>query len=192
MEIDFDTINAEIETSEVFALEKVEETLTACIDLDHFVKSSHDYEVKDRESAQQCLSMSLQARKMRQALDKTRAEIVRPHFDFQRAVNKLSRSFENTLEEIEKLLTFKINKWLEKNKEAEPAEIINHGMKVEDGSLSKKQTWHFEIEKEDIVPREFLSIDEKKIQLAIKNGVRNIEGVRIYEKMELDLRVKNK
>jgi cupin superfamily acireductone dioxygenase involved in methionine salvage len=50
------------------------------------------------------------------------------------------------------------------------------------------KVWTFEILSESLVPREYLTIDEKKIKVAISTGVREIAGVKIYQKEQLSLR----
>jgi hypothetical protein len=47
------------------------------------------------------------------------------------------------------------------------------------------KTWDFEIVDDSDVPRLFCSADPKKIREAIKNGAREIRGVRIFEKTEI-------
>lgn len=196
MEIDFDTINEEIESKELitidqFDVQEPERVLAQSINLTPFIEASQSFEIVDRESARQGLAMSLQARKMRQSLDKTRSEIIRPHLDFQRAVNKFAKSFEQKLTEIETGLTEKLKIYMEANQENQYVDLMNQSITVEDGKLSKKLTWQFEIEDETLIPREYLCIDEKKIKLAIKQGLRVIAGLKIEEKIEIDLRVKN-
>ena len=44
-----------------------------------------------------------------------------------------------------------------------------------------RKTWKFEVINPGEVPRVYLTIDEGKIRLSVKDGARNIPGVRIYE-----------
>ena len=46
-----------------------------------------------------------------------------------------------------------------------------------------RKTWTFEIEDADQVPNEFKTIDEKAIRQAIKDGAREIKGLKIYQKI---------
>lgn len=193
-EIDFETINDELVESvemEPLNVPQAEIVIAKTIDLNPFIEVADKFEIVDRESAKQCLSMSLQARKMRQALDKTRADIVRPAYDFQKAINKFAKTFEIKLQEIEDGLANKLREYMKHSPETNNIDLMNQSIKVEDGTISKKMKWVFEIENVNEVPRDFLCVDEKKIQLAIKNGIRHIKGVKIYESMEIDMRVKN-
>lgn len=62
----------------------------------------------------------------------------------------------------------------QRQKEAQK-EIMSHKV------TGARKVWTFEITGENEIPRAFLSIDEKKIRAAIKDGVRDIPGVRIYQ-----------
>ena len=51
----------------------------------------------------------------------------------------------------------------------------------ESGAARMRKVWKFEIENEKQIPKAYLTVDEVKIRKAIKGGVREIPGVRIYE-----------
>lgn len=57
-----------------------------------------------------------------------------------------------------------------------------------DKSKSIRTVWKFEIIDENLLPREYLMPDEKKIGSAMALGAREIPGVRIYEDQLLHLR----
>jgi hypothetical protein len=147
--------------------------------------------VSDEDSAKTALSMSLQARKLRQQLDESRKEIVKPHFDYQKAINKIVKDMEGKLEQIEEGLRQKIVGWNENRKELPFENLTDLEIKVEDGQMYTQKKWDFDIDQSELIPVEYMSIDEKKIKEAIANGVRNIPGVQIFEKEELVMRVKN-
>ncbi len=50
------------------------------------------------------------------------------------------------------------------------------------GSSFLRTTWTFEVVDLASVPREFLILDEKQVNASIKAGVREIQGIRIFEK----------
>lgn len=60
--------------------------------------------------------------------------------------------------------------------------------RTESGSAFSKQPWVFEVTDPAAVPREFLSVDEKKIRDAVRMGVREIVGVRIYQDTQINFR----
>jgi DNA repair exonuclease SbcCD ATPase subunit len=55
-------------------------------------------------------------------------------------------------------------------------------------SKSLRKVWDFDIMDANAIPREFLSIDEKKIRGAIAAGIHEIDGLRIYQRNDLILR----
>ena len=63
--------------------------------------------------------------------------------------------------------------------------------RTESGTLAYQvKSWKFEIVDADIVPRQYLIVDEKKIREAVDMGLRNIQGVNIYE--HIDTRFRNR
>ena len=58
------------------------------------------------------------------------------------------------------------------------------------GSVTTKTVWDFEIVDEDKVPRSFMIVNEKAIRAAVKAGVRNIPGVKVFQKEEFAVRAK--
>lgn len=60
--------------------------------------------------------------------------------------------------------------------------IVDTGIKTDKVKTSIKKQWTYDIIDENQVPRDYCSPDHYKIQTAIKNGIREITGIRIYEK----------
>ena len=126
-------------------------------------------------------------------MDETRLEIVRPHVDFQKSINKIVKEYEAKLEQIEENLKNKLDAYLKESTSTNNASfmVMEKEMTVEDGKLKKVKKWTWELENENLIPRDYLCIDEKKIAEAVKQGVRNIPGIKIFEKEEITMRVKN-
>lgn len=56
-------------------------------------------------------------------------------------------------------------------------------------SKNIRMVWDFEITNPNLIPREYLVVDEKAIRTSIiNNGTREIPGVRIFQKEQLNLR----
>lgn len=53
--------------------------------------------------------------------------------------------------------------------------------RTEAGTASQRKEWRFDVIDPAAVPRSFLMIDERAIRQAVKAGVREIPGVRVYE-----------
>lgn len=56
------------------------------------------------------------------------------------------------------------------------------------GSATRKKRWVAEVTNELIVPREYLVVDQVKLNAAVKAGVREIAGVNIHQKSELSVK----
>lgn len=153
------------------------------------IEKSKSFEVCDEPTAKQALSMSLQARKIKNALDKIRHGIIKPHIDFQRSINKISKETESVLLDIEEKLSEKISEWISTRNSNSPIDLSK--IDVEDGFLYTQANWTFDIEDLSKVPSEYLTVDVTKIKADIKSGIRTIKGLKIYEQKQIALRVKN-
>lgn len=56
---------------------------------------------------------------------------------------------------------------------------------TDEGKIQVRKIWTFDIENENDIPREYLSVDSVKIRQAISGGVRDIKGIKIYQKESL-------
>lgn len=73
-----------------------------------------------------------------------------------------------------------------------PVAVPDFSMKTDQGTAYTRKQWTFDEEAVDLasVPREFLKLDEVKVREAIASGVREISGVKIYEKETIVTRSK--
>ena len=197
---DFEEANEAIKKNELMNIEaggmtidQATQLLVKKLDLTPLISRASDHTIENEESASQALSMSLQARKIRKQLDETRLSIIRPHLDFQKAINKIVKEYEAKLEEIETNLKTKLDTYLQQSASTNNSSFIARSkeMFVEDGKLTKIKKWVWELENEAVVPQEYLCLDSKKIDEAVKQGVRNIPGIKVFEKEEISMRIKN-
>ena len=159
------------------------------LDISRFISIANFTKINTKHDAKQVLSMSLQSRKLKQTLEKTRKKIVQPHVDFQRAINAIVKEYTKKLQDIEDNLKSKLNSWFESQEDdADFSDLI---MEVDDGKMTAKKSYTFEIEDVTIIPTKYLKLDEKKVKEDIKMGVRNIPGIKIKEETNLTMRVKN-
>lgn len=170
--------------------EQAVEKLRESIKIDALQKQASDFTIANVEHATNALSMALQARKLSAGLIESKREITKPQMDFQRAINKLVSDYVSKLEEIENNLKDKIETWINTTTD----EAFSSGLdsiQVIDGSLKRVNTWVYEVEDSAQVPFEYMCPDTEAIEKAIKSGLRNIPGVRVFMKQEIKLRVKN-
>lgn len=145
--------------------------------------------VTTEKEAKHALSMALQSRKLEKTLDTIRANIVKPHFEYQKYVNSVVKDFREKLVSIEEHLHGKIDTWMQEQNE-NPFTPIEK-LEVEDGTLTTKKSYEFMIEDDKLIPAEYKTIDKEAVEKAIKYGTRKIPGIKIVEKTETALRVKN-
>lgn len=181
-------------TMDLIKLENLDELkykLLRQFDIDFIEGAAAALAVHTEDDAKQALSMALQSRKLEKALEDSRHEIVKPHFDYQKAINKLVRDFQAKLQTIEDKLKVKIDTWIGEQKE-NPFTCLDE-LKVEDGSLYTQKSWDFEILNHDQVPEEYLetTVNVAKIERHVKNGMRELKGVKIFQKEKTVMRVKN-
>ncbi len=55
-------------------------------------------------------------------------------------------------------------------------------------SKDVRKVWTYEVIDESLIPRQFLTIDEKKVKQAISAGTREIPGINIFQESQLNLR----
>lgn len=77
-------------------------------------------------------------------------------------------------------------------------EIVNAQIKAEHKASVKNiesqkvkgasRVWIFEITDSNLVPRDFLMVDERKIRAAVAEGAREIAGVKIFEETKIAIR----
>lgn len=61
-------------------------------------------------------------------------------------------------------------------------------VRTSEGTAYQHKEWKFEVESDADVPREYLMVDHARIRQAVKDGIRNIPGVRIFEHTETRFR----
>lgn len=135
--------------------------------------------VLDQESAQKAVEMGLQARKLRKAIEEKRKEILKPVLEYQKTFSSEIGKYTEQLERLEKNLTVKLSSW-------NGAERIN----TDEGNAIFRSEYQITVEDENVVPREFLSVDTKKIEEAIKLGRLNFDGIKLTKKTKIEMRIK--
>lgn len=195
--MDFLEINKKVKENELMKInvgyltvEEATDSIRDGLNIDPLIETAESHNITCEDDAKNALSMSMQARKLKKTLEETRLNIVRPHIDFQRAINQIVKEYTSKLESIETRLKGKLEAWLElqSNFNQNFSDMV---MEVDDGKLSQVTSWTFELEDLSKVPQEFLTLDEKKVKEKIKKGIREIPGLKIFEKTNVTMRIKN-
>ena len=71
-----------------------------------------------------------------------------------------------------------------------PTYQVQKTVRADLGTVTAKKKWTYEIEDEDLIPRDYLMVNEKKIAAVVRAGVRQIQGVRIYQEDDLQIRAR--
>ncbi len=149
------------------------------------IKQAEGFIVETDDEARKGLEIALSARKHSKEISKLRKEITRPATDFRKEAIKIEKDFTDKLSTVESELLEKIEIYQEQRKAAmEANDIIDVSfdtLNVDLGSSSVKSYFEFHIENFDEIPYEYLKLDEKKLNQAIKDGIRNVPGVKIVK-----------
>jgi len=78
----------------------------------------------------------------------------------------------------------------DKSVEIEPSKLEDMPVNVAPvvSGISTKTIWTYEIQDEKLLPREFLSADEKKIRAGVEFGIREVPGLKIFQKQLISSR----
>jgi hypothetical protein len=150
--------------------------------LEFFLDLADKLEVVDETSARQALTMSLQARKKKQALLASKADALREYTALKEKIAEPLRILELVLSRIEVELIHKLGAYYR------DSEVV---MQVDDGSMRTVSRWDYVVTDIGELPPQYLCADKAAIDRAVKMGVRHIPGVTIFETNELTIRVKN-
>lgn len=120
------------------------------------------------------------------AIEAKRKELVSPLQDQIKEINCQAKKVTSILEDIEQKCNKSANEYADNVKDAvclfdEGEEVIKVSEDC-DAILCKKTNLSIEIEDVELIDREYLILDEKKVMQMIKAGIRNIPGIRIKEK----------
>ena len=55
------------------------------------------------------------------------------------------------------------------------------------GNATVKKVWKFKVVDPTIVPRDYMAVDETKIRAAVRDGIRSIQGVEIFQEDQLSI-----
>ena len=124
-------------TNSVFDLAIAKSKLDAD-NVQDLVKKSENFVVETDIEAKEGVALAMQARKMGNAIEKTRKEITRPHLDFNKAVKKYADGFSDCLKKMEKGILAKVESFQDA-KELELKKIQEEQMKREEEARLKHE-----------------------------------------------------
>lgn len=172
-----------------YNLDTINEVIKENNKLDYMYAESGNLIVESEDDAKHALSIALQSRKILKTIEESRKKIIAPHVDFQKAINTLVKDVKDKLDYIQNNLEEKIGCWMTGNSD-DPFRNVSK-ITVEDGSIYLTESWEFEVQDINKLPREYLTPDESMIKKSIKDGIRNIPGVLVIRKESFQMKVKN-
>lgn len=190
------------------ARQEAEHTLgTLCLAIDETLERAMLYDVCSQWSAEEAMNLIARVKGYGKRIDEIRKRLNEPYRKMVTYNNEKCRPFLENLERIEKILTSKIISWqrkheIEQEEMQKDAELLKESLRLDvtpyvqrDSKLRtseamtyEKKQWKYEIECLAMVPINYVTIDEEKIEAALKAGVRNIPGLKIYEEKKTIIR----
>lgn len=157
----------------------------------------------DDDSARVVVAAGKTVKECQKEIESTRKQIVDPFNKFVKAVNAKAKEVTEQLDKAESHIKTEMLAWEnfrraeeEKKRAAQEAEkdaarlflgdsvdlqipdVISTGEKIN----GIRKIWDFEIQDFDKIPMNYLQLNEKAIREAIKNGARDIPGIKILQR----------
>jgi hypothetical protein len=145
-----------------------------------YVKS---LDIKSRGEAEKALDIACEAINLFDRIESIRKEITEPSRKFQAEVNRLAKQFTQNLEKVKDVVVEKVDEWKLGSEEVANLETS----KVQTLELTE---FSYEVSSLDDIPREYLTIDEARVKLAMKQGLRIIPGLKIRKSTKTSIRRK--
>lgn len=148
--------------------------------VDEIVALGMSLRIDDNMSAERALNIVSYARDLVDKIEHTKKLITEQARTFVGKMNVLSKRFCDQLELLEDSITVKLEDFAG---EYDIARISS-----EKASCREKYEFSWDLEDISQVPLEYLMVDEKKIKMAMKFGMKNIPGINISTRKTVEIR----
>lgn len=169
--------------------ERFEKNIESVINLNSLLENEPTSEIHDQQQAIEVLSLAMQARKIFQELEDDRLQVLTPYTLDIKSVTDAVRNVQNKLGMLEQRLHNRLGLWMLKLAE-NPFTLIEK-LASGNGTIVLEDYWDYEIVDEQMIPREYLEVDYKSLDKAVRYGARTIPGVKIRKKTKTRMRLKN-
>ncbi len=142
-----------------------------------------DLEITSRTEAENALDIACEAINLFERIESTRKEITEPSRKFQAEINRLAKQFTQNLDRVKDVVVDKVEDW--KLGSWEVGELATSKVMTVD-----LPDFSFEVSNIQDVPREYLTVDEARVKLAMKQGLRIIPGLNLKKSTKLSIRRK--
>jgi len=142
-----------------------------------------DLEITSRTEAENALDIACEAINLFERIESTRKEITEPSRKFQAEINRLAKQFTQNLDRVKDVVVDKIEDW--KSGSWEVGQLATSKVMTVD-----LPDFSFEVSNIHDVPREYLTVDEARVKLAMKQGLAIIPGLNLKKSTKLSIRRK--
>jgi hypothetical protein len=160
--------------------------------------------IEDQKSAEFAIGFAGEARKVKKRIESTKLAITEPYRDFVGEINCLAKNYTEKLDKVSEIIESKLTTWKkEEDKKASEIDLSaalesgdaltlatqdNSKLRASNCTAFERDVWKYEVKDIFQVPIDYMEINENSVKLAIKNGLRNIPGLRIYKETVTQLR----
>lgn len=177
-------------------------------DVDAILEYTKKLEVLSKRDAQHAIDSIAKAKTLRENINNKKLEITRDSRDFQKKINGIANEFLEPLLLVEDMIMGKVDHWRISQEKAQIAEEANKDqleefglaplhtfedlsvVRSDCGTLKVKESYSFALQDKNLVPMEYLMVDEERVNLALKNGIRCIPGLKIEKITKTSVRRK--
>ncbi len=138
-------------------------------------------DITSKQEAEQAIDVACEAVNLKERIEEKVDEIVAPHKAFQAEVKQIAKGFVEDLDEVKSTVVSKLEGW-----KLGSSYVGNLG--TARMSAYEQVGYEYKIIDPQLVPREYLTLDEARVKLDVKQGRRNIAGLEIVEKKKTILK----
>lgn len=154
---------------------------------DNILKAAHfvaKNPLQNQAQAEKCLKLLETVQALNKQVDEAYGPSIEAAFKAHKTVLAAKKKYSDILEEAEKLVRSAINKWVSSQKEG--------GVKNPLPGVTPRSTWGYRVDDLSLVPREYLKLDDKKVEAVVKamKHEANIPGITPFEKTTIAVKRK--
>lgn len=167
--------------------------------VDDIVQNANSLVITDLSAARDAVAYACKARDVCDKIDLARKEITKQARDFTAEVNDFAKKFTEPLKKVAEIIKEKIDNF--KAQQIEESSVMSimsdvpvltyddmSKIRSREGSLSEQTIIDYEVTDLNIVPRQFLMVNDALVKQSLKDGNRNIPGMRIITSSKTVLR----
>ena len=167
-------------------------------DVDELLLYTKSIEVKNVNEAKHAIDSVAKSRRLIKDIDKKKKELTKKARDYTSKINNLAKDFLEPLMMVEDLIIEKFDKWKQQPNvdyismddfelEIDPF-VEKDYIRSELATATVRNSYRIELCDANVVPLEYMTLDEDRVLQAIKSGIREIPGVKIIKETKTAIR----